>query len=125
MSILEAYLQHIRRTVEQLPAATVDFYQEQIFSSDRANLRFRLHWPSGAILEVSEAIAMSAGILSWLSYRYHFQWDNQFLRYDNAPHHPYLPTHPDHKHRSTEVVASQRPDLEEFFREISALASLR
>ena len=124
MNLLTAYLQRIRQAVEDIPNAAVDFYLEQLFSAKRANLRFRLHWPSGAIVEVSEAVVMDAEGLVWLSYRYHFQEDTYVLRYDNAPHHPHLPTHPDHKHQSTELSASPRPDLEDFLREIRAFTEI-
>lgn len=124
MNLLEAYLQRIRQAVEHIPTAAADFYLEQLLSSNRANLRFRLHWPSGAILEVSEAIVLTTDDLVWLSYRYHFQEGARVLRYDNAPHHLHLPTHPDHEHQSTGVSASRRPDLEDFFREIGMLTNL-
>lgn len=41
-------------------------------------------------------------------YRYHFMdSDDQLIfRYDNAPHHPEIATHPDHKHLPTGMAES-------------------
>jgi hypothetical protein len=43
------------------------------------------------------------------------------FRYDNAPHHPEVATHPHHKHTGTTVVACTPPDISEVLSEIDAL----
>lgn len=52
--------------------------------------------------------------ISRLKYRYHLQTpDNQLLaRWDNAPHHPEVETHPYHLHTEKGVKASAAMDLE-------------
>jgi hypothetical protein len=40
------------------------------------------------------------------------------LRYDNAPHHPEIATHPEHKHQGAIVAEGKHPDLEDFLQEI-------
>jgi hypothetical protein len=122
--VIESYLRRIRRAIEQIVSASVEFYIEQLFSPIRANLRSKLNWPSGTLLEVSEAMEVSAGALVWLSYRYHFQDDTLLLRYDNAPHYPGLATFPEHRHQGTKVTAVPRPDLEIFFQEVRTLTGL-
>ena len=42
------------------------------------------------------------------------------FRYDNAPHHPEVTTHPHHKHTATGVEAATPPDLSDVLREIDA-----
>jgi len=121
---IERYLRRISRLVESFPNIEVEFYTEQILSTTRANLRFKLRGPSGAILEVSEAIEWNHSGMGWLSYSYHFQNADTILRYDNSPHHPELSHHPEHRHRGMAVESGRRPDLEEFFREIRELIQL-
>ena len=124
MTAIENYFQRIRRAVEHIANAEAEFYVEQIFSATRANLRFKLRWPEGTLLEVSEAIEVREGLVIWLSYRYHFQSTVLILRYDNAPHHPEVTTHPEHRHQGTIVTEGKHPDLEDFFREIQQQTDL-
>jgi len=42
------------------------------------------------------------------------------IRWDNAPHHPGIDTHPDHKHIGEEVLSSNRVSAEEVLSEIAA-----
>ena len=58
-----------------------------------------------------------------LRYVYHYQnaSGEVIFRYDNAPHHPNLPTHPHHKHIGSAVEPSQDPDLSEVLHEIEQL----
>jgi hypothetical protein len=42
------------------------------------------------------------------------------LRWDNAPHHPEIPTHPDHKHERERVGPSVRVSIEEVLAELAA-----
>lgn len=120
MTLVEGYLQRISRLVEDIPNAEVEFYVEQLLSTMRANLRFKLRWSEDAFLEVSEAIELRGDSLIWLSYRYHFQSVDLLLRYDDAPHHPELATHPEHRHQGTGVGAGRHPDLEVFLQEVRA-----
>ncbi len=110
--MLQAYLQRISAAVEFIASANVDYYREQILSPTRANLRFRLSWPDGAVLEVSEALEVGVDSLDRLSYRYHFQNAARVVRYDNAPHYPHLPGYPNHKHESAAIVPAACPGTE-------------
>lgn len=55
-------------------------------------------------------------------YSYHWQSvDGQLLiRWDNAPHHPEIATHPNHKHAGEEIVQSVRISVEGVLSEIIA-----
>lgn len=111
-SFLERYFAEIEVAVTQLPAYA-ESYVEEILSSERANLRIRLRFQSGSLLEINEAIIVENGVLKTLGYRYHFQGAGSELvfRYDNTPHFPDLPSFPHHKHLRDAVVASSKPDL--------------
>ena len=60
----------------------------------------------------------------WLKYRFHFMRDDTagLFRYDNAPHHPEISSHPHHKHLFSSgkesVIASQPTQLVSVLQEI-------
>lgn len=111
-NLLEHYFAEIEVAVTQLPAYA-ESYVEEILASERANLRIRLRFQSGCLLEINEAIFVENGVLKTLGYRYHLQRAGGELvfRYDNTPHFPDLPSFPHHKHLHNAVVASSKPDL--------------
>ena len=109
---LEHYLAKVEAAVVQLPAYT-ESYVEEILAVERANLRIRLRFENGALLEINEAIIVENGVLKTLGYRYHLQsvGSELMFRYDNTPHFPDLPSYPHHKHLSDAVIAASKPDL--------------
>lgn len=111
-NFLERYFAEIEVAVTQLPSYA-ESYVEEILTSERANLRIRLRFQNGSLLEINEAIIVEDGALKTLGYRYHFQSAGNKLvfRYDNTPHFPDLPSFPHHKHLGSTVVASGKPDL--------------
>ena len=117
-SFLERYFAEIEAAVTQLPAYAEN-YVEEILTSERANLRIRLRFQSGCLLEINEAIIVEDGALKTLGYRYHLQRASNELvfRYDNTPHFPDLPSFPHHKHLQNAVVASSKPDLLDILQE--------
>lgn len=109
---LERYFAEIETAVAQM-SAYAENYVEEILTAERANLRIRLRFENGALLEISEAIVVENGALKTLGYRYHLQRANNELvfRYDNTPHFPGLPSFPHHKHLRATIFASSKPDL--------------
>lgn len=123
MKTIEDYFTHVRQLVQRVPDTCAERYEEQILSVNRGNLRIRLRFSDHALLEISEAMVFVAGELRWLSYRYHYQDSSAGLvcRYDNAPHHPEVPSHPHHKHASDYILASSRPSIEQVLHEVQVL----
>ncbi|MBI5919105.1 MAG: hypothetical protein HY849_07020 [Nitrosomonadales bacterium] len=115
---LERYFAKIEVAVARLPAYA-ESYVEEILTAERANLRIRLRFQNGALLEINEALIIDSGALKSLGYRYHLQRANNELlfRYDNTPHFPNLPSFPHHKHLRDSVVATSKPDLLEVLKE--------
>ncbi|WP_202593353.1 toxin TumE [Ferriphaselus sp. R-1] len=118
---IEGYFAGIEAEVARLPAYA-ESYVEEILTAERANLRIRLRFNNGHLLEINEAIIIESGTLKPLGYRYHCQRaDNALIfRYDNTPHFPDLPSFPHHKHLQDKVVAASKPDLLDVLREAGA-----
>jgi len=68
-------------------------------------LRYRLTLRDGGLLEMFERFQVVGGRLQVTKYSFHWQdADGQLRkRWDNAAHHPEVPTHPHHVHDSTEA----------------------
>ncbi len=63
---------------------------------------------------------------SIVKYSYTFISDSEILlRYDNAPHHPYISTHPHHKHEGRRVAPLEDPSIESFLKEVSNMISMK
>jgi Family of unknown function (DUF6516) len=118
--MLAQYLERIEQAVVRCSNTYVERYTEEILTSERVNLRIRLRFESGHLLEINEAVAMIDNTLVPLDYRYHCQ-DNQnrlVFRYDSTPHFPELSSFPHHKHLPDQVIACEKPDLEQVLQEI-------
>jgi hypothetical protein len=125
MRTVEEYFTHVYHLVQGLPHVQAERYEEQILPVTRGNLRIRLRFSDQALLEMSEAVMLMAEELRWLSYRYHYQDSSgaMLFRYDNAPHYPEIPMHPDHKHTRDRIVASIHPSIEQVLQEVRTLQS--
>ncbi len=119
--LLENHLTTIETAVNQLQNIQIDRYLEEVLAPDRLNLRIRIRFSNGNLLEISEAMQVVAESVVWLDYRYHYQnAQNQLIfRYDNTPHFPDLPSFPHHKHLPNQVIASEKPDLLHVLQEVT------
>ena len=69
--LLVAYLGRVERTIRECGQAYVEQYVEEILTPERTNLRIRLRFEWGDLLEISEAVVVEGGCLVPLDYRYH------------------------------------------------------
>ena len=122
--ILSQYLADIEDSIRRLESANVERYEEEVLTSSRANLRIRVRFLSGHLLEVNEAIVIEADQIKHLGYRYHFQnqHNNLIFRYDNTPHFPDLKSFPHHRHLSNKVEESEMPFILSVIQEAKNLA---
>ena len=122
--LLVNYLKAIENAVSALTDVHVERYEEEILTPERVNLRLRIRFSTGYLLEVNEAVVVTDGALQALGYRYHCQDGHHALvfRYDNTPHFADLPSFPDHKHLPDRVVAAAKPALVQVIEEATALA---
>jgi hypothetical protein len=81
-------------------------------------LRVRAQIIDGSLLYVRESFFPGH---SKYSYHWQTQTGEMLLRWDNAPHHPEIPTHPDHRHEGEQVGPSARVSVEEVLAELAAV----
>ena len=124
---LSDYLQKVERAILKCVDAYVEKYTEEIITPERANLRIRVRFEKGYLLEINEAVLAQEGQLVFLDYRYHCQdKQNQLVfRYDNTPHFPGLDSYPHHKHLQNVVVPTGKPDIENVVKEVLVVATDR
>jgi hypothetical protein len=116
---LAQYLARVEQAILRCSDAYVECYTEEILTPQRANLRIRLRFEQGHVLEINEAVVVVEDSLVPLDYRYHCQdtHNRVIFRYDSTPHFPGLPNFPHHKHRSDGVIGCEKPDIEQVVRE--------
>jgi hypothetical protein len=122
--ILSQYHGDIEDSIRRLERANVERYEEEILTSSLANLRIRVRFLSGHLLEVNEAIVIEADQIKHLDYRYHIQdqQNNLIFRYDNTPHFPDLKSFPHHKHLKNKVEDSDEPLILDVIKKAKLLA---
>ena len=104
-------------------AVYVERYSEEILTPERVNLRIRLRFAQGCLLEIHEAVIVVGQSLQHLDYRYHCQdqLNRLVFRYDSTPHFPDLYSFPHHKHLPNTVVVAERPEIRSVLQEIMRL----
>ena len=122
--MIEHYLTSIRIAVGTIATAHVDYYRERRLGDRTARLYFRLSWPDSQVMEVGEVLESDPPAMVWLNYRYHFQSRTIVPRYDKAPHHAHLSTHPEHRHLNEATEAAARPSLLSFLDEVRHVSGL-
>ena len=122
-SLLSQYLADVETAIQELKSAYIEHYSEEILTPHRINLRIRVRFASGHLLEFNEAVIIEKGQINHLSYRYHLQ-DRQnklVFRYDNAPHFPTLDNFPHHKHLPDKVDSTKKISILKAIKEASLI----
>lgn len=124
LDLLSEYLGNVEATIRKLEGAYIEHYEEDILANNRVNLRIRLRFPSGYLLELNEAAIVETGRIRHLGYRYHLQdgQNNLVFRYDNTPHFPEVKSFPHHKHLPDKVVSTKEPSIFQIIEEASRVA---
>ena len=124
LDILSKYLREVEATVRKIEGAYVERYEEEIVAVNRVNLRIRIRFKNGHMLELNETVIGEAEHTKRLGYRYHFQdeQNNLVFRYDNTPHFPGLENFPHHKHLPNKVANIVEPSILKVIEEARELA---
>jgi|SRR3990172_12571426 len=121
---LSKYLESVEGAIRKLERVYVERYEEEILTAYRVNLRIRIRFQTGHMLELNEAIISEENQIRHIGYRYHFQdrKNSVVFRYDNTPHFQEFDTYPHHKHLSERVVAVDQPTILNVIAEAALLA---
>ena len=86
-------------------------------------LKGRITIIDGSFLEIAIFAFQSDEGISIDKYRLHYMSNSGqvLFRYDNAPHHPEMDSHPHHKHTADTTISSRMPSLKDVLNEISAI----
>lgn len=98
------YLAYIKALVIANPRVLRCVILREEAQGNSGLLRLRLTLSDGSLLEMFERFHIVAGRLQVIKYRFHWQDAAGKLRkrWDNAAHHPEVPTHPHHLHEGSE-----------------------
>ena len=110
---LKKYLEEVDIVIRQLKDIYIERYEEEIISDERVNLRIRIRFLQGQLLEMNEAVICERNHIRHLNYRYHFQNKQNVLifRYDNTPHFPDIESFPHNKHIEDKVIKTKQPSI--------------
>jgi hypothetical protein len=119
-NLLSQYLADVETAIKELKNSYIEHYSEEILTHLRINLRIRVRFFSGYLLEFNEAVIIKNGQIDHLSYRYHLQdiQNKLVFRYDNAPHFPGLENFPHHKHLPDKVESTKKISIVEVIKEV-------
>jgi len=89
-------------------------------------LRCRVVFWDNSYLDIYEVVSTELGYPVRLSYAYTYLREGQrVFRYDNAPHHPEIVTHPHHKHVGPQdrLAPADQPSLSQVLAEVETWLS--
>lgn len=120
---IDAYFASVERNL--LRKARLDPHDAafECMASDDFNglLRCRATFWDGSFLDIYEVVSTELGYPVRVHYAYSYvRHGHCVFRYDNAPHHPSVVTHPHHKHiaNTRTPLPSDQPALSEILAEI-------
>lgn len=118
---LKQHLELIQDILYSRQEITVETFRLQETVPGREGIiEGRLRFWDGSLLEFVEVLVEHGVVLIKTDYAYHYQSaeDQLVFRYDNAPHHPEITTHPHHKHIPTGIEPATAPHIGGVLQEI-------
>jgi hypothetical protein len=113
------YFDWIDRVVEDAGAegVEVDYFRDDTLSGLIDGV---IYFHDGSRLEITEVVKLEHGKPVKTDYVYQYVSDGEpVFRYDNAPHHPDLPSYPHHKHVGRHRIAALEPSLKQVLEEVA------
>lgn len=126
MKEAEDYLAYIKALIIADPKVRELKTVREEAQGDLGLFRYRITFQDGSLLEMFERFQSVNGELQVVKYRFHWQdaAGKLLKRWDNAAHHPDVPTHPHHVHDgSEENVNSYEPvSIEEILALVASIS---
>ena len=82
--VLLDYLKEVEKAIGHLPDVYVELYEEEFLANERVNLRIRVRFYNGCLLQLNEAVIFQTK-LEHLGYRYHFQRNQSTTPKSSSP----------------------------------------
>jgi len=126
MTALHNYLARLQSTIasrREIEVEEIEIRDNSDESDELSRFRAKLRFYDHSRLEALEDLLEEYYKIAKKHYSYHYQDENGNLifRYDNAPHHPEISTHPHHKHAKDKILPAQSPDLSQVLKEIDEI----
>ena len=122
MSAITRYLEDIRQLLDQTPYILSKTLEYEDRGGVALLIKGKIIFDNLSELHFREIISFTFADLSdKIAYSYHYQDKEKVLifRYDNAEHHPEIPSYPHHKHiLNSNIEACQETSLAEVLFEI-------
>jgi hypothetical protein len=123
--IIDDYFASIERSLHQNAQISEIVEPITCLTSDDYNglLRCRVVFWDGSYLDLYETVSTELGYPVRIHYAYAYVRQEQCVfRYDNAPHHPAIATHPHHKHigPTDRLAPTDQPSLSQILAEIES-----
>ncbi|HEV8714498.1 MAG TPA: DUF6516 family protein [Candidatus Binatia bacterium] len=120
MRSVQEHFDLIAKLVEHSGAESVEIEFDE--DQQSGTVDGALYFYDGSRLEFTETVTIERYRPVKLFYVYQYICGEEgVFRYDNAPHHPDLPTFPHHKHLRKERLPAIEPTLSQVLSEVSAL----
>ncbi len=126
--IVDDYFFSIERSLRDNPNVSEIGEPFSALASDDYNglLRCRVFFWDNSYLDLYEVVSTELGYPVRVKYAYtYMRQDKRVFRYDNAPHHPEIATHPHHKHigAAERIAPSDQPSLHQVLTEVEGWLS--
>ena len=123
---IDAYFATVARALRRKGRLNANDDAFECIASDDFNglLRCRVTFRDESFLDLYEVVSTELGYPVRVHYAYTYvRHNSSVFRYDNAPHHPSVPTHPHHKHvaGSRLPLPSDQPSLSDLLAEVERL----
>lgn len=123
-TVIERFIEDLEKTINSSPIVLSSTIQKD-FSPDAKTVYIRgnIVFINSSCIEIAIFAREIHSSITIDKYRYHYMnaQRQMIFRYDNAPHHPEISSHPHHKHKENAVSASSLPNLKDILNEISAI----
>ncbi len=121
MRDISQYFDLLEKAVEYSSATEAEF-EILRFDATSGLIEGVVYFADGSRLEFSELVIIKKRHLTKQEYRYQFVQNGvAVFRYDNAPHHEHVSTHPHHKHAGAKILPAIEPNFGQVLDEAVAL----
>ncbi len=122
--MIHKFVENIEKIIASSPVILSSNIQKQIGpQSETVYLKGSLLFIDFSMLEIAIFANNIQNKVSVDKYRFQYmdKEGQMIFRYDNAPHHPEIPSFPHHCHTSNKKVPSNMPSLKDVLNEITAI----